>query len=36
VVVVNDKTYGKMKPSDVKRVIGEWRDKFAQEDAQCK
>ena len=37
VVVVNDKTYGKMKPSDVKRIITEWREKFAMEDAaKCK
>jgi len=37
VVVVNEKTYGKMKPSDVKRILTEWREKFATEDAAtCK
>ncbi len=37
VVVVNEKTYGKMKASDVKRVVSEWREKFAMEDAaKCK
>ena len=36
VVVVNDKTYGKMKPSEVKRIITEWQEKFALEDAKCK
>lgn len=36
VVVVNDKTYGRMKPSDVKRIISEWRERFAKEDASCK
>lgn len=29
VVVVNGKTYGKLKPSEVKRVIHEWQEHFA-------
>ncbi len=33
VVVINGKTYGKLKPTEVKHIIAEWREKFAQEDA---
>ena len=32
VVVINGKTYGKVKPSDVRGIIDEWREKFANEE----
>ena len=31
VVNVNGKTYGKLTPADIKKIIHEWRDKFANE-----
>lgn len=31
VVVINDKTYGTVKPSSVRGMIEEWREKFANE-----
>ena len=31
VVTVNGKTYGKLGPADVKKVVHEWRDAFAKE-----
>ncbi len=37
VVVVNGKTYGKLKPSDIKPIIAEWEEKFlAEESANAK
>lgn len=33
VVVVNDKTYGKLQPSQVPHVIAEWKEKFEREEA---
>jgi NADH-quinone oxidoreductase subunit E len=34
VVVVNGKTYGKLKPSAIKSIIAEWREKFTEEAVQ--
>ncbi len=31
VVIVNGKTYGKLTPADIKKIVQEWRDHFAEE-----
>jgi NADH-quinone oxidoreductase subunit E len=31
-VVINGKTYGKVKPSDIRGIIAEWREKVAREE----
>ncbi len=34
VVIVNGKTYGKLTPPDIKKIVHEWRDHFADEMAK--
>ena len=36
VAIVNGKTYGKLTPADIKKIVHEWRDKFAGEVAEEK
>ena len=31
VIVINSKTYGRLKPSDIRAIVAEWRERFAQD-----